>query len=74
MTKFVWGCDKEKTTAYIKRVFEQCHIKLGSSEVLPGFRVEHFRSSLDACCRPSCEHPIYLKRHKICLDWYGVHG
>ncbi len=46
----------------------------GSLEVPPGFRVEHFRSNLDASCRPSHEHPVYLIRHKICLDWYGVHG
>ncbi len=74
MTKFVWGCDKEKIAAYIKRAFKQCHSKLGSSEVPPGFRVEHLKSNLDACCRRSCEHPVYLGRHKICLDWYGVRG
>jgi hypothetical protein len=74
MTKSVWGCDKEKTFAYVKRAFKQCHSKLASSKVPPGFRVEHFRSNLDACCRCFHEHPIYLRRHKICLDWYGVHG
>jgi hypothetical protein len=74
MTKSVWGCDKEKIAAYIERAFKQCHNKLGSLEVPPGFKVEHFRSNLDACCRRSCEHPVYLRRHKICLDWYGVHG
>ncbi len=35
--------------------------------------IEHLRSNLDACCRCSREHPVYLRRHKICLDWYGVH-
>jgi hypothetical protein len=74
MTKSVWGCDKEKTVAYIKRAFKQCHSKLSSSEVPPRLRVEHFRSNLNACCRRSCEHQVYLRRHKICLDWYGVHG
>jgi hypothetical protein len=74
MMKFVWGCDKEKTAAYIKRAFKQCHSKRGSSEVPPGFMVEHFRSNLDACCRHSHEHLVYRERHKICLDWYGVHG
>jgi hypothetical protein len=74
MTKYVWGCDKEKIDVYIKRAFKQCHIKLGSSKVPLGLRVEHFRSNLDACCRPSHEHPVYLRRHKIFLDWYSVHG
>jgi len=74
MTKSIWGCDKEKIAAYIKRAFKQCHSKLGSLEVPPGFKVEHFRSNLNACCRHSCEHPVYLRRHKICLEWYGVHG
>jgi hypothetical protein len=74
MTKSVWGCDKEKTTAYIKCVFKQCHSILGSLEVPPRLRVEHFRSNLNACYRHSCDHPVYLRRHKICLDWYGVHG
>ncbi len=74
MTKSVWGCDKEKTAAYIKHAFKQCHSKLGSSEVPPRLRVEHFRSNLNACCWRSCEHLVYLRRHKICLDWYGVHG
>jgi len=74
MTEFVWGCDKEKTATYIKHAFKQCHSKLGSLEVPPGFRVEHFKNNLDACCRRSREHPVYLRRHKICLDWYGVHG
>jgi hypothetical protein len=73
MTKSVWGCDKKKIVAYIKHAFKQCHSKLGSSEVPPGFRVEHFKSNLDACCPRSHEHLIYLRRHKICLDWYGVH-
>jgi hypothetical protein len=73
MTKSVWGCDKENITVYIKRASKQCHSKLGSSEVPPRFRVEHFRSNLNACCWRSCEHPLYLRRHKICLDWYGVH-
>jgi len=74
MMKYVWGCDKEKIVAYIKRAFKQCHSKLGSSEVPQRFRVEHFKSNLDAYCRRSREHPVYLRRHKICLDWYGVHG
>jgi hypothetical protein len=38
MTKSVWGCDKEKTVAYIKRAFKQCHNKVASSKVPPGFR------------------------------------
>ncbi len=38
MTKYVWGCDKEKTVAYIKRAFKQCHSKVASLEVPPGFR------------------------------------
>ncbi len=38
MTKFVWGCDKEKTVAYIKRAFKQYHSNVASSEVPPGFR------------------------------------
>ncbi len=36
--------------------------------------IEHLKSNLDACCRCSREHPVYLRRHKICLDWYGVHA
>ncbi len=38
MMKSVWGCDKENTVAYIKRAFKQCHNKVASSEVPPGFR------------------------------------
>ncbi len=38
MTKSVWGCDKEKIVAYIKRAFKQCHNKVTSSEVPLGFR------------------------------------
>ncbi len=38
MTKSVWGCDKEKTVAYIKCAFKQCHSKVANSEVPLGFR------------------------------------
>ncbi len=34
----IWGCDKEKTIAYIKCAFKQCHSKVASSEVPLGFK------------------------------------
>jgi hypothetical protein len=60
MTKSVWGCYKEKTAAYIKHVFKQCHSKLGSLKVPPGFRVEHFRSNLDVNIRYISEGTKYV--------------
>ncbi len=74
ISKSVWGCDKEKIVAYIKRAFKQCHSKLLVQRYHQDSGIEHLRSNLDACCPCFREHPVYLRRHKICLDWYGVHG